>query len=166
MNTRTIAEALTVQYRYTGHAIRANLLGMSDEDGLVQPAPAGNCANWVAGHIAHSRVGTLALLGSYGPFLGDKYDRYVRGSEPLTGDGDAVPLTEIVADLESSHLALLAALEELTDEALGAAAPVSFSGEEDETLGAVLAGLVFHEAYHAGQLGVLRRLGGHDGVIR
>ena len=29
-----------------------------------------------------------------------------------------------------------------------------------------MTGLVFHEAYHAGQLGVLRRVSGQEGAIK
>ncbi|MCP4573912.1 MAG: DinB family protein [bacterium] len=166
MNAQTIAQALTVQFNYTGHVTRANLLGLSDADALVQPQPAGNCANWVAGHIAHSRVGVLAMLGSNGPYAADKYQRYSRGSEPMADGEGASPLSEIVADLEATQPAILAALQNMTDEGLAEAAPFSPSGDENETVGSLLVGLAFHEAYHTGQLGVLRRVSGHEGVVK
>ncbi len=34
-----------------------------------------------------------------------------------------------------------------------------------ETVGTLLAGLVFHDAYHVGQTGLLRRIAGHAGVL-
>jgi hypothetical protein len=165
MNAETLARTLAIQFNYTGHVIRANLLGLSDEDALVQPRPAGNCLNWVAGHIAHSRVGILAMLGSRGPYAAEKYERYSRGSEPVTGGEGTVPLTEIVADLEATQPAILAALPNLDDQVVDAKAPLNL-GSEDETVGSLLVGLAFHESYHTGQLGVLRRLGGHEGMLK
>ena len=35
-----------------------------------------------------------------------------------------------------------------------------------EAVGSLLAGLLFHEAYHVGQTGVLRRLIGMDGALK
>ncbi len=166
MNAETVARALTIQFNYTAWVLRANLEGLSDDDALRGPEPAGNCINWVAGHVAHSRVGILALLGSNGPYPGEKYDRYVRGSDPVAKSTDTVPLSEITADLAATQEPLLAALRNLTDEALAAKAPFSPADDEKETVGSLLVGLVFHEAYHTGQLGVLRRVAGHEGVIK
>ena len=61
---------------------------------------------------------------------------------------------------------LQAGLAGLTSDLLAAKAPFSPSQDEKETNGSLLAGLVFHEAYHNGQLGTLRRLSGAAGVIK
>jgi hypothetical protein len=165
MNAETVARVLAIQFNYTAWVITANLKGLSDADALRQPAPAGNCANWVAGHIVHARAGTLALVGAEPPFAAGKYARYDRGSSPVTAGGDAAALAEIVADLAATQEPLLAALPGLTDDALAAKAPFSPGDDANETVGSLLVGLAFHEAYHAGQLGVLRRLGGHEGAV-
>lgn len=166
MQAETVAAAMAIQFGYTAWVIQANLKGVSDEDALLQPAPAGNCLNWVAGHIAHSRAGTLALVGAEPPFPADKYARYDRGSAPVTGGDDAAPLRDIIDDIAAAQEPLLAALPGLTDEMLAAKAPFSPGNKEQETVGSLLVGLAFHEAYHAGQLGVLRRMSGHEGVVK
>ncbi len=38
--------------------------------------------------------------------------------------------------------------------------------DEKETIGSLMAGMAFHEAYHCGQLGVLRRMAGAEGIIK
>jgi uncharacterized damage-inducible protein DinB len=43
--------------------------------------------------------------------------------------------------------------------------PDSPTGDPDETLGSLLAVALFHQAYHAGQLGILRRIAGESGAI-
>lgn len=37
--------------------------------------------------------------------------------------------------------------------------------EIDETMGSLLAAVLFHQAYHAGQLGILRRIAGESVAI-
>ncbi|MBU1676531.1 DinB family protein, partial [bacterium] len=54
----------------------------------------------------------------------------------------------------------------LTEDRLDEPAPFSPGNDETETVGSLLAGLAFHESYHCGQLGLLRRLLGKDGVIK
>jgi uncharacterized damage-inducible protein DinB len=40
------------------------------------------------------------------------------------------------------------------------------TGNPNESLGSLLATVMFHQAYHAGQLGILRRIVGKPGAIR
>ena len=84
---------------------------------------------------------------------------YARGSDGLRDLSRARPLTEILADLRRTQERLLGRLGRLSDADL--AEPV-----KDGTVGSQLAFLHFHEAYHAGQVGLLRRLLGKEGAIR
>lgn len=63
-----------------------------------------------------------------------------------------------LADARSGALALL------TDERAAQKAPFSPSGNPDETVGSLMGVLVFHETYHVGQVGMMRRLAGLDRV--
>ena len=60
----------------------------------------------------------------------------------------------------------MAALERATPERWNAVAPANMVVREGMTAGEMVAALVFHEAYHAGQTGVLRRLIGKPGAVR
>lgn len=166
MDARNLAQILTIQMRYTDYVFEANLAGMSAEDGFRQPEPSGNCMNWVAGHIVGSRGGTLRVLGQDSPFAADKYARYERGTETLSGSDESVSLVEIMADFSAAKEGLAAGLAGLTDEMVAGKAPFSPGNNPEETVGSLLAGLVFHESYHCGQLGVLRRMTGREGVIK
>ena len=57
----------------------------------------------------------------------------------------------------------MARLEKMTEEDFAAPAEHVLSGEPS-TVGLQLAGLQFHEAYHVGQTGVLRRFLGNEAV--
>jgi uncharacterized damage-inducible protein DinB len=166
MNAETFAEVLVTQYRYAAFTFSGNLAGLSEDDGLSPPVPAGNCINWVAGHIVQSRGGTLQVLGQALPFAGTKYDRYKRGTEPIFAATGTVSLAEMLTDYAATDAALQAGILALTPQILVSKAPFSPGNNEKETVGSLLAGLVFHESYHAGQLGVLRRLAGSPGVIK
>ena len=48
---------------------------------------------------------------------------------------------------------------------LAARPPRNLTGDPDDTVGSQLATFVFHECYHVGQTGVLRRVVGKSGVI-
>lgn len=166
MEAKTLIQTLSIQYRYTCYVFAANLEGISEEDGLKQPAGGGNCINWVAGHIAGARGGTLGVLGVESPFDGEKYARYERGSEPVVGDEGTLPLKEMIGDFLATEEGLKAGLAGLTEEKLAGKAPFSPGNNPEETVGSLLAGLVFHEGYHCGQLGVLRRMTGVEGVVK
>jgi len=61
---------------------------------------------------------------------------------------------------------LAAGLASMTAEGLAEKAPFSPGNNEKETVESLVAGLVFHEGYHIGQLGLLRRLAGEEGVVK
>ena len=51
-------------------------------------------------------------------------------------------------------------------DALGRRAPFSPGGDPGETVGSLLMTIAWHQAYHVGQTGLLRRLAGKEGAIR
>ncbi len=161
----TFQETLQRQYLYTSASFLTNLEGVTDDEAFVQPQ-GGNCLNWVAGHIVQHRAITLQLLGCPFHFPFNKYTRYNRGTEPILKDGPkVVPLAEMVEDWAATKKDLLATLGTVNIDVLEKPAPFSPIGDEEETVGSLLAGLLFHESYHIGQLGLLRRMLGKDGAI-
>lgn len=155
MNATTLRQL----FEYNFYCFQVNTEGLSQAESLIQPPAAGNCMNWVVGHALASRNTVFRLLGETPAWDPAVADRYERGSRPITGDAEAVPLADILAQLARSQQRLLAALDGLAPERL--AAPVG-----KRTLGEELAFLQFHEAYHAGQTGLLRRMAGKEGAIK
>jgi uncharacterized damage-inducible protein DinB len=166
MDSQTLAQTLTVQHGYTGYTYSLNLKDLNNDESLRQPSPGGNCINWVAGHVVASRAQILQVLGQELPFEINKYDRYGRGSQPVTKAKGTIPLSEMLADFAATRDGLAAGLAALTRERLAEKAPFSPANNENETVGSLLAGLAFHESYHVGQLGVLRRLAEKDGALK
>ena len=91
------AKTLAMLFEFTFNVTRANVEGFSHEDSLRQP-PAGNCLNWLLGHIVATRQHTLELLGV--PAI----------NVPGLTAGNGMPLgVQIVAPFARDRRALMAA---------------------------------------------------------
>ncbi len=158
-------DLLAVQLGYNNYTFQKNTEGVAHEASLVQPHPGGNCLNWVVGHLAGSRDKLRGVLG-LAPTLGETENPvYARSAEPLTDGSKALPFERLTAAFAQDQDQIAAALGQLTAEQLAAPAPFSPGNNPQETVATLLAGLVFHEAYHIGQTGVLRHVAGHAGVL-
>ncbi len=158
-------DLLAVQLGYNNYTFQKNTEGVSHDQSLVQPHPGGNCLNWVVGHLADSRDKLRGVLG-LAPTLSEADSPvYARSAEPLTDASKATPFAELTAGFAQDQDEIVAAVAALSPEQLAAPAPFSPAKNPKETVATLLAGLVFHEAYHIGQTGVLRRIAGHAGVL-
>jgi uncharacterized damage-inducible protein DinB len=154
------AESMARIAGFSQRSLQMNLEGISHRDALAQPPHGGNCANWIVGHVLVHRDVMLAALGHPPVWTDPARERYDRGSPPITGDGpDVVPLDRLRELLERTGEAVPAAIRAAGDAKLAEAA-------EKGTVGSNVAFLQFHEGYHSGQLGLLRRILGKEGAIR
>ena len=153
-----LRDVLTMNFRNNHWVLMKHAEGWSHEESLMRAGAGGNTFNWVLGHVVASRNDIFALLGE--PPVWSEADAapYVRGSHELA-PAMARQLSAILADLDRSQERLTARLERLTAAELAAA-------HGDSALGKQLTFLQFHETYHVGQTGLLRRLAGKEGVIR
>lgn len=156
-------EALLTQIGYVQYGLKTNTAELTHEESLEQPQAGGNCLNWVVGHIVANRNHILTLLGQEPIWSSEKAARYARGTEPIAGPEEGVlPLDQILADFDTAQDGIVAGLSEISDEELDVLVP--WFGE-DHPKAVALAGLVFHETYHLGQTGLLRRVVGREGAI-
>lgn len=156
-------DTLGQQFAFLYRTAEANLDGMTHAESLRQPQPGGNCANWILGHLAAVQNHVLGLLGEE-PVIDHPNLPLGEDQGPITGSEGAVPFDDVRARFLASRDRCLAALGSLDDAALddgGFTDP--FGGSV--TRGQLLGILAFHQAYHAGQLGLSRRLAGKPGAI-
>ena len=158
-------ELLADQLTYNQRVLTVNTEDLSHQDSLAAASQGGNCLNWVLGHVVATRNSFLKLLGREPIWAEERAAPYRRGSDPLTAES-ALQVADILADYATSQQTILAALEGLSDEDLGAKSPQTFFKGDAETLGSALAALIFHESYHIGQSGILRRVAGKEGAIK
>jgi hypothetical protein len=161
--TRSDHEMLIDNFRFTHRLIHMQTDGLTHADSLLQLPFRGNCLNWVLGHIVDNRNNVLKLVGAQPVFTKEEASIYGHGSDPVTGEGKALPLERLLADLDEAQNRVAAALESISPEALAAEIEV-WKGKTPlvEHLGF----LNWHETYHVGQLELLRQLAGkNDAVI-
>src|SRR5262245_25961443 len=91
MTTALIAR----QFELTHETAHKNLAGITHEESLIFPSPAGNSVNWVAGHIVATRNIVMRTLGAAPIWTADEAAPYERGAKPSRDGTGARPLTEI-----------------------------------------------------------------------
>jgi uncharacterized damage-inducible protein DinB len=155
-------EVLKRQYALLYRTVGANLSGLTAEDSLRQPAPGGNCANWILGHLVGAHNQVMRLMGEEPVWEDESLER--AGSHPITDPTEGLDWDTLRDRFLESEERCLAAVDRMTEEQLGEGGFSDPFGA-DCTRGELLNLLAFHQAYHAGQLGIARRLAGHAGVI-
>ena len=108
------------------------------------------------GHILAGRNEALSYLNAEPIWGDDELARYKTGSPPITSIEQAIPLEQLLSDLDRSQERIVARLEEISAEELAAVVATRFG---DRPVGQHIAGLHWHETYHSGQLEILRELG-------
>ena len=151
-------ELLQTLFDVNQRVLHRTLNGLTHEDSLIQPPVGGNCLNWVLGHVVATRGGLLNLLGEKPIWSDDDEILYKRGSRPIQDGSKAKPLHSILADYDRSQERLRAGISRLSESAMK-------EKRGEDTLGESLHFLHFHEAYHIGQMAILRRMAGKEGAI-
>jgi len=144
-------ETLSI-YKVNNRVVNINLEGLTHADSLVSPEPGGNCINWILGHMIVSRDDVNEILGINKISNEKLLAKYSRGTEPITAD-NAVDFKELLDTFNKSQ----AAIEEKV-------AATDFKDRQEDLKS--LTFLAFHESYHAGQTGLLRRIAGKSGAIK
>jgi uncharacterized damage-inducible protein DinB len=153
------------QTRMTRDVVGANVAGLSHEDSLAQPRPGGNCLNWVVGHLVWVYNGVLPLVSQDPVMDQEVLAHYARGAAPIQDRAEALTFEEILTAWSQAVERVDAGLAGLSPDVLDRPAP-SPSGNPKETVRSLLTTVMFHQAYHAGQTAVLRRIAGKEGAIR
>jgi uncharacterized damage-inducible protein DinB len=163
MSTVTIPKAIepvATIFKLNNEMVVRSLNGLSDEDCWRQPDPGANPMMWLVGHATISRAQLLARLGhKYDHGLGTVFDR---GSSPQTSS--AHPSRAVITEAwQDTRGRMRDAFAALTDE--GLLAPPSGRPLPGVTnVAHMIAFVAFHESYHVGQMGYLRKMLGYSGI--
>ncbi|MCB9474514.1 MAG: DinB family protein [Candidatus Delongbacteria bacterium] len=141
--------------------ITRNTAGVDHAASLVTHAGS-NCANWILGHILCIRVDLMTQLGLERLLDEMEQARYQRGRSGQ--DPDWLPFTVLLERFELSQQALLKQMPLM--DAAHCESPGSLGPYQDRPMREVLVGFGQHEAYHAGQLGILRHSMGLEPAFR
>ena len=145
----------------TGGRFLSNLIGdFTDADWQVKDAT-GHDPRWLVGHLASMRYRLLDLTGLPQP-RAPWEAQFGRGKSAADLDPD-LDLGAVIAAFHASQPLLDGRWDVLTAEALAAPLGRTLPNGTD-TLGGAIQFHAWHEAYHLGQLGLLRRLAGKAGI--
>jgi uncharacterized damage-inducible protein DinB len=154
-------------FHISNHLVTNNIENITHEESMQIPKPEGNSINWTAGHILSSRNAILKQLGLE-PILPEEDITPYKRNSPKLGESDScVPFEKLQAGLNETGKKISATLSNITEEKLqqplnARMFPVPV---EKPTVGALLFLLVVHESYHAGQMGLGRRLLGKEAQL-
>jgi hypothetical protein len=154
-----VAAPIAMIFATNDHLALRALDGLTHEQLWEAPTERNNAMLWVAGHIVQTRAQLLALLGE--PFDTGWGALFNRGA--TIGDANAYPprgeIERVMRDVSKRLQSKLAALD---DEQL--AQPPSMDLPGARTVADQVAGFAFHDSYHIGQMGYIRKALGYPAL--
>ncbi|KPH14885.1 hypothetical protein [Chryseobacterium sp. ERMR1:04] len=132
--------------------ISMNINDISHEESMIFPNGEANCMNWVLGHLIYIRNAFLNVLGEESVWDNEKFSCYNRREIPLNRKEEFVSFDELKSYLKESQNRFETKLNSLES--------------IDPAIINDVSGLSFHEIYHSGQFGYLRRILGKPGAIK
>jgi len=144
-------QMLKALYQDSYALVKQQTEGIKHQESIYQPPYDGNCINWILGHIIVARCNFMMMLDI--PSIWDMAQcrQFIPGSDPITNEHDAILFETMRGDFDNTQEHLLIALDRVKREKLQ-----EINGEK--TIGEHLAFYNSHEAYHAGQLEILRQV--------
>ncbi|HEY5219275.1 MAG TPA: DinB family protein [Gemmatimonadaceae bacterium] len=142
--------------RLNSRLLRNCLQGMTDEQSLGRPDDRANSAIWVAVHMTRSRYGLLKRLGVE---LANPLPPHVIAAKSIDEVTEWPPVADVVSAWNAAARALESRISAVTAAELDAPVDVKFPVHEQTNFGALVF-LTQHDAYHLGQLSLLRKQAG------
>ena len=153
-----VVQPLADQFRVVTNTYLKALDGMDRDALLTRPSARSNPAIWIAGHLVQSRARLINVLG--GSLALPWPDLFRTGS--VVGDPAAFPDADaIIEKWRELTDDLMRRLERLSPDDLVRESPPRSDPSGLATRGAISL-FAFHEGYHVGQLGFLRKWLGHS----
>jgi len=157
MDTSTLLHSLgTAKF-----VVNRNVEGVNHRDSLVHPQPDGRTFNWILGHMVRTRNEILELIGLKPFYPKSKFEVY---SPKGFSEAKALDVEELKSCFNTLQGELEEGIKSLSSGKLNE--PATLRPDRKDTVGSILATVFWHEAYHAGQLGTMRRVIGKEGVIK
>ena len=155
-----MAAPIALQYRTSEYLFAKALDGISEADLFRRPTPATNPILWIAGHMADTRV--LALRALHESFDLNWGDCFQRGCELRAAASypSIAEIAEAMKEIGARLYPLLASIEDeqLAQPATGVGVPRAVTLMDEMTL------VAWHETYHLGQMGYVRKALGYSAL--
>jgi hypothetical protein len=137
------------------------LTGDFTEDDWLARTGETNHAQWLLGHLASARRFILRLLEQ--PADEQDWEKHFGAGCRPSAESEALTPATLREEFRAAGEQLVAALRQAPAELAGKA--VDRFPDGSATVGGAVHFLHFHEAYHLGQLGLIRRTRGRPGLV-
>ncbi len=139
------------QLKFLKRVMELNTGDITQEESLVSSPQSGNSVNWLIGHMIVVRDLMLDAMGLECMASEEMVATYSQGTKNVDKES-AMQFTELLKMYYQGTEEMLKRLE----------------GDElnDEEKVKSIAGLIFHECYHSGQIGLFRRIIGKEPKIK
>ena len=158
------ATHLIRQFRFNQMTLSRLLADVSHEESLRGVGPDGKCINWILGHVIGARGKLLMVLGFEPAWYKDQMAIYGGGEIGQFSIENTRPFSELQRLHDQTLIVLsetLANIESELNDPCDVLPHVSEGGTVADRVGA----FACHEAYHIGQIGLLRRMLGKPGLF-
>ena len=149
----SMARSIVAQYGLSGGILATSVKDLSDRDAKTRSrAGSGPSIVWTIGHLCHYKVKMLQLLGrtTANPFAASF-------EHAAATDGSSYPtLAELLVSFSTLSSELSAAVSDVSAAQLEAPMPGSGPHDEKKVFDTLLF-FAWHEAYHLGGIGAIRK---------
>jgi len=153
-------QSLADRFAFNDNFLDMLVEGFDDADWLRRAGP-GNHSQWLLGHLASTRRQALREFGQAAEE--QPWERHFGTGEQPSPQSDDIAPALLREAFGKNGEALRRYLGGLSGEQ--AAAPFKTFPDGSKTVGGVAHFLHFHETYHLGQIGLLRRVCGKKGAV-
>ncbi len=124
---------------------------LTHEESIQNPSFGGNNIHWIVGHLVVARCNFMTFLDVPSIWDWPTCKLFIPGSNPILETAEHIHFSQLVTDLDRTQEQLLTALKRSTETDLEVV-------KEEKSVGEHLAEYAAHEAYHVGQLDILRQV--------
>jgi uncharacterized damage-inducible protein DinB len=154
------AHTLSLQFDLHTRLFNNVLDGIDDAEADQRASQTVNHIKWLAGHLLATRYGFKELGGLD---VENPYAELFAHGKPIDDHATYPPLDDIRERWNAISSKISEAFVNLPSEIADGPSPVNVP-VGDMTLGGFLSFLMHHEAYHLGQMGILRKYLGKEGM--
>jgi len=158
--TLNALDPIALIFKLNNNLVDRSIEGLTDEEFWKAPE-GGNPIGWMVGHLTHTRSQIVTSVGH--PYDAGLGPLFKRGAELRQGS-DYPSRATIEAAWKESRGRMREAFASLTAAQLAGPPPPAARFPGADNLIGYLAFLAFHESYHVGQMGYVRRRLGHAGI--
>ena len=156
MSAKILATQIQLHTRLFNNALD----NISDDSAIKRGHDNTNHIKFLAGHLLTSRMGYAGIAGQP---MEHGYEKLFSKDEEYDDSRTYPPLEEIKNKWNEVSGSIESAVAGMDEATLNAAPPFE-TPVSDPTTAGCLAFMIHHEAYHIGQLGLLRKMAGQEAV--